>query len=116
MNIRTNETKQSASYPRAFWISLIAVFCMACIHYLGVQAFQFLTPLSARPDIFPTILPHLQQKINHYQLHHSSTAGSRTTTMSDYDSAASYAVVDYENGSVLFQKNEDAQVTFASFT
>lgn len=117
---------------KVFLLSLIAQFVVAVLLNLGMhapEAFRFMSlleikqnvsrlvsPQPVNADIFDSIRPKLEQKLNSFQLKKESTLITSVYAAADYDKAKSYVVVDLVSGKVLAAKDSDHQVSIASLT
>lgn len=108
---------------RAFIISFIAVFLMSSLPKLGVHTPQIISPLPSaqqlpKPDQFlETVRPKLQEKINDFSLNKpTSFVGEVSAASGDFDQLNAYAVVDFDSGEILLDKNLDKSLPIASVT
>lgn len=67
-------------------------------------------------DALTPLLPHLEQKKNTYKLSKSSRFIGTAQAASDSDQSRAYAVIDYETGKILAEKDGDQSVPIASIT
>lgn len=119
------EVKKSEIRPKwkAFWLAFIPVFLMVTLQLLGVrfphidlkQALLF-SPLPKQMSSFDLILPKLQKIPNTYHLKESMSLFSTSYAAADYENASAYAVIDFDTGDILLQKNLSERLSIASLT
>ncbi len=96
-----------------FTVSLVAAFLMVLIPRLHSSQ-NWSTPMPNRIDQMIQIRPKLEQKKNSFQL--KKQIIPPVSASSEYDQAASYAVVNYETGEVIASKDLSKRLPIASLT
>lgn len=110
------ESKKEKSNWRAFWIGFVLIFTLTTFQLLGVKP-SLVNPVPVKADIFDSVLKKLKGKPNTYRLHKESSIIPKTyAASSDYEQAKGYAVIDYENGNVILEKNLEKKLPIASLT
>lgn len=109
---------------KVFFINMGLVFLMVVLQqfHLKPPAFfgQFqqavISPIPQKIDIFDKIMPKLEQKDNSFHLQKSPSLIPSAKAATDLDEATAYAVVDFETGQILAEKNLERQTPIASIT
>ncbi len=102
---------------RIFIGSLLAVFFISALQYLDIHSPKLVIPVpSMHPAILDRISPFLESKQNMFQLHKKTSFIGKAYANGDYDEAHAYAVVNFESGEVLLEKNTEAAIPIASLT
>lgn len=87
------------------------------ISYVGKQAVHFITPLSQeKVSVMSQVRTLLEQKENTYSLIQSRSLLPAAHAGAPYDNAAAYALIDYDSGEVLSEKDLSKKVSIASIT
>lgn len=102
---------------KVFVISFLLVFLMVALPRLGIKT-PFVSPVPSQQkiDVFNKVAPILDQKPNLYQVSTPANLIGGVEAAADYDQATSYALIDYDTGNVIAQKNLSQQVPIASLT
>lgn len=110
---------------RAFWISFIVVFIGVTLSYMGVKipainysfipGSEIISPLPGKIKIFDSIQPKLEQKENNFKLDRQ-TSLIKSIYAFEANDFNSFAVADFETGSVLAEKNLSEKTPIASLT
>lgn len=113
-------------YIKIFLINMLAMFLMVALPKLGIKIISqqagihgIISPLSVKKeDILNKLMPNLEQKINNFSLKNPSSLVpvSNVQAAEDYQNANGYAVVDFDSGEVLAEKNLSQQTSIASVT
>lgn len=109
----------SDSQIRIFLGSLIITFVMVSIQLAGILLPNIVSPLSntfQKPDVMEIVVPKLQQRTNDFRLKNQAPLVAKTYASGAYDDAYAYAVVDFDSGEVIAEKNLKEQVSIASIT
>lgn len=108
---------------RPFFGSLISVFVMVALQYLGIQlpnlwakASLVISPLATKVEVIDPLRSLLDNKPNTYHLKKQSSFIQQANAASDYDTAHSYILVDYDSGKILADKDSDKEYSVASLT
>lgn len=101
---------------KVFAVSGGLVFAMVILPYLGVKVPSLISPMPKKADVFDKVEPKLDQKVNNFQIHRSSGLVTTVGASGDYDGASAYAVMDFSNGNILYQKNLSQKIPIASLT
>ena len=118
-----NQLKVSQSQLKVFFGTMIAMFTMMSLQYLGVHFSLFklfqhtqtvASPVAKKHDIYDSIKPKLEKKADSYRLMPETNFIAQTYAASNADNAKAYAVVDFDSGTILAAKNADAQLPIAS--
>lgn len=104
---------------KIFFGSFLITFILVSLQLVGIrlQLPKLISPVQqVEKDVLNTLLPHLKQKPNTYSLkrQHNFIATAQAATPSD--EAHAYLVVDYDNGTILAEKNAQSTVAIASLT
>lgn len=105
-------------------ITVVAGFLMSVLPRLGlkVEGFAFTTsasivsPLPKTEDPLRFIYPLLEKKLNEFKLKREAAFIQQAHAGSDYESALSFIVLDFESGKVIEEKNSDQPLPMASLT
>lgn len=106
---------------KPFAAALVSVFIMVAIQKSGVTS-SFITnnknlaDPSTKVQAIDQVLPKLLNYENTFELKKPSTIITSAYAGAEYDSAAAYAVVDFDTGEVILSKNLDKQLRIASVT
>lgn len=109
-------SKRNISGWKIFLISLISVFIIVTLQYLGIKPMNIISPLPIKADILDSLRPKLEQKQNNYRLKKQTGLVEQSFAASDFDNASSYVVVDYDSGNILFDKSPSTKLSIASLT
>lgn len=101
---------------KAFFLSMLAVFIMASIQYIGFQPFHLLSPVDVKKNIMEVLRPKLEHKKEDYRLKRSYSPIQSVSAAEDYEKASAYIAVDYDSGEIIFEKNTDTSFPIASLT
>ncbi|MFI5205362.1 MAG: D-alanyl-D-alanine carboxypeptidase family protein [Candidatus Paceibacterales bacterium] len=101
---------------KVFVISFGLVFLMVALPMAGLKLPKLVSPVPAKADAFDKIQPKLEQKDNNFQIKKQGSLITRTYAAGDFDNAPSYAVMDFNTGEILAQKNLDLHLPIASLT
>lgn len=105
------------SQLKIFWGTFLATFVMVSLQYLGVRVPNIISPLAQKNDVFETkIRPRIDRIENTYTLTRQTSFVPKAHANSAVDEASAYAVIDYDSGNVIIQKNLDQQLPIASLT
>ncbi len=99
---------------KVFAISFGLVFLMAVLPMLGLKMSKLASPAPARANVFDKIEPKLEQKDNNFQIKKQGSLVTQTYASGDYEAASSYAVMNFNTGEILAQKNLDQRLPIAS--
>src|SRR5258708_3015247 len=104
-------------YSRYFFISLALVFLMVVLQHLNLFApSQIIPPILKKPEIFDTIKTKLEQKqLTGFELKNMNLINQGNAS-DEYDFANGYAVLNFDSGEVLAQKNFNKRLPIASLT
>jgi len=104
----------------------LAMFIMVCLQNLGISSpinpMKLISPLAQnlgkkQPEASKEIKIKLQQKANNFHIIHASTPFVKNAqAAAPYDQAASYAIIDMDNGTIILNKDSEKQVPIASLT
>lgn len=99
-------------------ISIVCIFVLSNVSFKIIPgAFQFISPLSdEKINVLSLVRDRVQQKMNIYKLKNVPVFISRTYAASSYDNAAAYAVVDFEKGEIIAEKDVAKRLPIASLT
>lgn len=109
---------------RVFLGSLICTFVMVALQFLGVRVpkihmvFPHKVSIPA-PSVFnSTVKKKLDKKVSNYSLQEGNPLVAQVSAdeTHDYDQAAAYAVIDFQNGNVIASKNLHERLPIASLT
>jgi D-alanyl-D-alanine carboxypeptidase len=111
---------------KLFFFSFLAMFIMVSLQRLGVTSpvnpMSFISPLAKnvihkQMQSQQEIKAKLQQKANLFHLSTNQASFIKDAqAASSFDDAASYAVIDMDNGNILLNKKSDHQLPIASLT
>lgn len=107
---------------KAFWLAFVPIFILVVLQQLGVQFPKFFPQkVSQQPQQSvikneKKVLPKLNLYPTNYKLKNTSYIVKNAFASSSYENLSSYAVVDFETGEVLAQKNISKRVPIASLT
>lgn len=119
------KSEKFGRYVKIFLINMVAMFLMVALPKLGVKIvtqnsnFQgIVSPLPTKENLLNKIMPKLQEKVNSFKLQKSSSLILVPTVQAsgEYDNANGYAVVDFNTGEVLAEKNLSKKIPLASIT
>ncbi len=112
-------------YLKIFLINMVAMFLMVALPKLGVKIITensnisgIVSPLPKGEDIINKLIPKLQEKANTFKLNKSSSLilVPSAQASGEYDEVKGYAVVDFNSGEVLVEKNLSKKTSLASIT
>lgn len=103
---------------KAFLISFIAIFLMVALPHLGITAkFNLISPVPEQVDPLDKLKGKLEQKENDFKLKKPTKSLIKSAeASSDFEQAAGYAVINFETGEVLAEKNLSEKLPIASIT
>jgi len=122
---KDNKEPKKGLNLRVFWLTFFAMFLLTSLKQLGVSLptisfdkFSIIDPLSKNSSIFDGIEGKLEQVKNDYHLSKQSSfiTSSYAATTNDYDNASAYALIDFDSGNIIAEKNLDKKVPIASLT
>jgi hypothetical protein len=87
-----------------FWAGLIMGFVMAALSYF-VPINKMINPFPWKNNALEEIKPRLEEKINDFRLAKPIEVVSIARAASIDDKSSAYAVIDYDNGEVISDKN-----------
>lgn len=94
----------------------ISIIIMIGLQYLGVKPPHFEVPIPAKIDALDTALPFLEERSTTYTIYRPLTFVPIVHASEEYDNASAYAVIDFDSGEVLFDKNLSQKLPIASIT
>jgi serine-type D-Ala-D-Ala carboxypeptidase (penicillin-binding protein 5/6) len=100
---------------RVFLISFVFVFIMAALPHLGIKT-NLVNPLPKKIDIFDKVEPALKTRVDQFRLNKDHSIIGKAEAGGDYDQARSYALVDFQTGDIVAQKNLSEKTPIASLT
>lgn len=104
---------------KIFLIPFLVIFIGVSLQHLGYRPLSLILPITSREiDSMESIKPLLEKKNNTYQLvkPNGFIGQSHADELADYNGARAYAVVDYDSGKVIMQKNLSERLPIASLT
>ncbi len=105
------------AHIKIFFITFIAVFLMVTLQHLGLRIPNIISPLAKKDDIFEMIIrPKIEYKENFYKISSPNQLIRKAHASQSFDEASSYAVVDYDTGTIIASKNQDEPLPIASLT
>lgn len=110
--------KKSISRVNIFIYTLIVVFLLTIIQSLipDFKTISFQNPLSKKTSVLNNITPKLQKIANDFKVKTENSIIEPTLASSYFNDTSSYAVVDYETGEVIAEKNLSKKLPVASLT
>ncbi|QQG43788.1 MAG: D-alanyl-D-alanine carboxypeptidase [Candidatus Daviesbacteria bacterium] len=99
---------------KAFWISLLMVFLMVALPYLGVRPQT--TLFKPHVDIWQTVAPKLKHDLDNFQIKTSNSFIPTALAATQANQAKAYAVVDFNQGKLLASKDLNYSLPIASLT
>ncbi len=111
-----NQFRITPMQLRVFLGSLIAVFAIVSLQYLGVRAPKIIWPIPQKPNIFDNVLPKLEERENNFMIKQESGIVQTTYAASNFEQAASFALMDFDSGQILASKNLTKPLPIASLT
>jgi D-alanyl-D-alanine carboxypeptidase len=104
-------------YLRIFLGSFLITFLMVTLQLFGVHLPNIISPLPTdKVDTMKEILPKLHATANTYSLKKPLNFVSSAYASDEINQANAYAVLDYDTGTIITEKNGQAQVPIASLT
>lgn len=105
---------------RVFIISVVVGFIFAALQHFGIQ-FQLQLPSipaanQSVKNAIDIIQPKLEEKKDQYKVKKQSSLIPQSYASSDVDKASAYAVVDFNTGDVISEKDISRQLPIASLT
>lgn len=100
---------------KIFWISLVGVFLMVALPYLGFRPQGLISP-KPTINVWSTIESKLNQKTNHIKIKKPAALITPTWASPDFTQASAYGVVDFDQGEILLSKNLSQRLPIASLT
>lgn len=92
-------------------------FLMVSLNLLGVSVPNIISPLARTDDIFETkIRPKLTKYTNTYSLTRRNSFIAKAHAGSEFENASAYAVIDYDTGEIIGDKNLARELPIASIT
>jgi len=98
-----------------FWAGLVMGFIMAGLSYF-VPVNKLVNPFPWKNDILREIRPRLEQKINNFRLTKTIEVIPAAQATSVSDNSTAYAVIDYDTGEIISDKNLSQRLPIASLT
>lgn len=114
---QTSEKKVLQRYPvKVLMGTSISMVILIGLQYLGVKPPHFVIPIPATVDVFDTVLPFLEERRSSYTIYKPLTIVPVVHASEEYDNASAYAVIDFDSGEVLLNKNLSQALPIASIT
>lgn len=112
---------------RVFVMTFLSMFIIVALQNLGFRLpriqdinmhIKLVSPLPQQADILDQLLPKLEQKQIKYQLKKETSLIPQSYAASGFaaDNANAYAVIDFDSGKILAEKNCDKKFPIASLT
>ncbi|HZQ30086.1 MAG TPA: serine hydrolase [Patescibacteria group bacterium] len=109
--------KSTISRWNIFWFTFILMFVLTIVQHFFKSPFTLTSPLPSSNQIFQRLIPKLDQKPNNYSIKkNNSFIESSYASTGDYSAAQAYAVVDFNTGDVIEEKNLSKPLPIASLT
>ena len=108
-----------SSRLKIFLIPFLVIFIGVSLQHLGIQPLKLILPIeSSDIDSMASIRPLLERKENTFSIKPQSgfIGQSFADETADYNGAKAYAVVDFDSGEVILQKNLQERLPMASIT
>ena len=81
------------------------MFLIVALQLLGIRTPKLILPTAQKADIFfENIVPQLEQKSNSYRIQNNTNVFPIAEAASGYETAAAYAVTDFDTGEVVKKK------------
>ncbi len=96
-------------------IALALIFFLL-INLIKIDPGKFVNPLGSRDNVFSEVKNHLETIKNPYRLHTPASIVPQVYADANIPDANTYAVIDYDTGNVILQKDMAKTVSIASLT
>lgn len=119
--MKTFKIKVNFSFPQTinlapFWWGLVAGILAAFLTLLTSSVTRWVSPVTSKFNVMEMLKPRLEEKKHNFKLKKSLNLVPQSHASSSYDEASSYAVVDYESGEIISDKNINNKLPIASLT
>lgn len=96
-------------------LSLVLLFCLSLFHNNPLRAISSLH-MQKQDIVWLSVEKKLNKNSNSFLLSETPQIVGQVHAANSYDNAKAYIAVDYQNGNIISQKNENAPVPIASLT
>src|SRR5690242_4280317 len=97
------------------WLLIIVLFIFLT-HFIKVAPGKFMDPMASKDHVFAEVKEKLASVKNPYKLHTPQSIVPQVYADTSVTDANTYAVIDYDTGDVLMEKDMSKQVSIASLT
>lgn len=101
---------------KPFVAGIIAGIIMQAALALGFKPSMLMSPLPQHVEVFDSIKPKLQEKVNEFNVKKPTSLIPPVQAATHADEAHAYAVVNLDTGEVIADKNMDQKLPIASIT
>jgi len=106
---------------RTFFLTMLAMFIITCLQYLGVRSPwkppKLVLPIpQEKANTMDSIKPKLEKHPSTFSLKEDASFVPQTFAAEDYEQLSAYAVIDLDTGEIIKQKNGNEQLPIASLT
>lgn len=108
-----NMTLPNFKVSKVFIVSFAATFLMVLIPHIKNASIQLVNPY-VKPQVMDIIKPKLERWGSEIKLKKDTQIIPQVLASADYDQALAYAVVDFDSGAVLVEKNFSKELPIAS--